>query len=367
MAPLENPFSTSVVAQQLTDDPFLGQDKQELIFSGRFMLVDVHVLSNYGDIIYGQFCEVDFTQQQQSDPSLTPRYMDIYSQSLSCQEHRVSFPLREIAAACRTFDARESSRMHSVDPTVFILHQPKSGSSLLTNIMIASGQHVGESRVIADANALGSILSCETCLHHLKVQAVKDAMYLLGRTNRDNPVEKLYVSVPPSSTVGLPVIREAFPDTRWMYLYRDANVVVQKLMNSRVDRRVCSEKKRRNPGMALSEFVLSKGKDLTSLNDEQVCSAFLSTSMWMVQQELNRSPASGMLVNYDNDLISLKGIKRLMFYLDIPIDKVGSIKIQEQMNKHSSSGGGHAWSGETVETISDEVREATAEFVVNSE
>jgi hypothetical protein len=361
--PLEPPDEGYLIAMQFSDDPYLGQDKLELVLSGKFMLSDVHMGRNAGEATKAHFCEFDF-ERQQEDPSLAPRYIDLYSQTQHCQEHYVTLDLHEVAHACRKRDASSASTMHSIKPSAFIFHQPKSGSSLLTNMLAANQPGT---RVISEPIALSEIVACQKCGEEEKSQALQDAMYLLGRTattTDEKKDESLFVKLSSASTIGLSIVRNSFPDTKWVFMYRDADTILQKLMNSRIDRRSCAHKKRRNPGAAMANFLISKEKNVSNLEtDEQVCAAFMATNMAVVQQELALDDTVGRLVDYE-DVTSQEGIEELFDYLEVAEPNWG--RIQDQRKKRANNGRGQDWSGEDELLVSHEVQSATSEFELSS-
>lgn len=360
--PLEPPDEGSLIETQFSDDPYLGQDKLELVLSGKFMLSDVHIGRNADEATTAHFCEFDFGQQQE-DPSLAPRYIDLYSQTQHCREHHVTLDLHEVALACRKRDASSSSTMHSIEPSAFIFHQPKSGSSLLTNMIAASQPGT---RVISEPIALAEIVGCQKCDEEAKSQALQDAMYLLGRTATTNEKkdESLFVKLSSASTIGLSVVRESFPDTKWLFMYRDADTILQKLMNSRVDRRTCAHKKRRNPGAAMTNFLLSKEKSVSNLEtDEQVCAAFLATNMAVIQEALAIDDTAGRLVDYE-DVKSQEGIQEIFDYLEVT--EPNWDRIHDQKKKRANNGRGQDWKDEDKLLVSHEVKSATSEFELSS-
>ena len=348
----------SLIALQFSKDPYADQDKMELILSGQFMLINVHMTSN--EDIYGDFCEFNFDAQQE-DPSLVPRFIDLH-QTVHCQEHHVTLPLLEVAKACRKQD-KGTKMMHSMEPNAFIFHQPKSGSTLLTNMIAASQPG---SRLISESSAVGNILGCNNCDHHAKMEALQDAIYMLGRTSStDDQQQHFYIKFSAPSTAGLSVVRESFPDTKWLFVYRDADVILQKLMNHRIERRNCHMKKRRNPGNAMSDFLVSQNKDISNLvTAEQVCAAYLATNTAAVNEELARPHSMGRLVDYDQDLMTADGIQKVFEYLEIPLDWE---RIAEQRKKQATGGRGQEWKGESELTVSHEVKSATSEFYLQYE
>jgi hypothetical protein len=352
-APLDEPYNGgSLIASQFSEDEYKDQDKFQLIVSGKFMLSDVHIAAD--GIVQGFFCEFSFDQQKE-DPSLAPRLVDLYGASRQCQEHTVSFNLHQVANACRKQDVKKSAVTHSVPPSAVIFHQPKSGASLLTNMIASSNSGT---RVISEPSALHNILTCQQCDEELRKKALEDAVYLLGRTTQEE--NYLYLTFSPASTVGLPLVRDTFPDARWIFVTRDADTVLQKLMDSKTDRRNCGTKKRRNPGAAVTNFLLAKGKNVNALEtDEQACAAFMATNMEAVVNELSNNDDSGRIVEYE-ELLDKDSIIELFKYLGI--QSPDWEKVEYQRTKRSNSGRGQKWTGEEDTSVSNEVQSATAEF-----
>lgn len=359
-----NEGQESLIAQQFGPDPYQDhENKMDLIFTGQFHLSDVYITSEHE--VYGAFCDFD-PHTTTTTGSIAPRYIDLYGSSRHCQEHFVTFPLFDVANACRTYDNSTTTTSTTTDPTAFIFHQPKSGSTLLTNMIVAASSSSSNARVITDPGALTEILTCQECDEELKVRAVQDVVYLLGRQNTHKQ-QQWYIQLASSNTIGISIMTRAFDHTKWIYLYRkDAHVVLQKLMNHRVYRRKhCSTKKRRNPGRAMVDFLESQSKSVTGLEtDEQVCAAELATHRAAVTQELNDNTPMGRLVEY-HELTTHEGIARVLDFLEV--SDPDWERVDEQRHKRASRSSSSAnkeevWEGEQELLVSHEVKSAAAEF-----
>jgi len=341
-----------LVAQQFSKDPYQGLDKRLLIKLGKLMLIDVR-MSKDDNVAIGHFCEFEIDQRD-VDPSIAPRYSDYYGESINCQEHTVAFPLHGIAQACREFDEANTEKIYITDPNAFILHQPKAGSTLLSNILTVARP---DTFVISEPAALGSILKCEGCDRKLQMQALEDTMYFLGRSRVTTG--EMYIKISSQYTIGLTLLQEVFPETRWIYLTRSPEVVLQKLMNSKNDRRICGGS-RFKPNKAMKTYLSSEGKDAKILTgDERGCAAHLATSMSIVKKELRRNGSHGRVVDY-TELLDLASIKNLFKFLQI--SSPDWKKIGEQRGKTANTGKGTRWRAESPMEISREVTTATSEF-----
>jgi hypothetical protein len=349
---------TSLLVNRFRKDPYEGEDKLALVRSGKFLLVHVEMSSD--ESVIGQFCEFNY-ELQRLDPSLAPRFIDLH-QTSHCLEHLVSLPLYEVSKACREEDVREDSMTHSIPLQTFIFHQPKSGSSLLTNIISVSQP---QSRVVSDSYAIGNILECHNaaCTREGKIKALQEAVYLLGRTSEVQKSNQfLYIKVPSENIAGLPIVLEAFPDSSWLFVNRNAGVILQKFMNHKVHHRMCDVKKRRNPGTLLSDYLVTTGKhEMSSIGSaEQICAAYLASHMNLVAHLLStQSFPPGLLVNYEHDLLTLDGIDRILKFLHIQPDWH---QIEVQRKKKANDGFGHEWIGENDLSLSLQVQAATLEF-----
>lgn len=349
-SPLSPPDEGSLIEKQFSENPHKGKDNTAMVLSGDFGLYDIRMSKNQDEIM-AYFCDFDFDQNK--DPSIAPRYIDFYEKSVHCQEHSVGLPLHEIAAACRDQD-----KASSIEPDAFILNQPKSGSTILSNMLTVARP---DTRVISEPSALGDIFKCEKCDHDLKVQALKDAMYLLGRSQTEG---QLFVKIAARNTIGLPIIRDAFPNSKWVYVYRDTDTVLQKLMNKRHEKRVCGTY-RYIPGEDMTKFLASHEKSVESLkSEEQACAAYLATQMSMVLDELEVDNTSGRLVAYE-ELLDRKSIEDLFDYLEVYSPNWD--KVEEQWNKRANTGRGDEWQGEEYLDVSDNVRSATAEYQISTD
>jgi len=206
---------------------------------------------------------------------------------------------------------------------------------------------------------LGEVVKCEACDSEVKVQAIQDALYLLGRLLEGG---QLFVKISSRHTMGLPIFREAFPNSKWLYMFRDVDTVLQKMMNNRHQRRVCGGY-RHIPGKVLNYYLESQHKSLESLQtEEQACAAYLAAHLSMVMEHLNLDGTDGRLVAYE-ELLSTEGVKDLLDYLGVTVTNWDLV--EDQRNKHATRGG--EWQPENDKTlVSDKVKSATTEFEVKS-
>ena len=105
-------------------------------------------------------------------------------------------------------------------PSGFIFHLSRCGSTLTAQMLAALPQNI----VISEAPLIDTALRAH--LRDTRVTEEQRATWLRGLINAlgqaRNPGERhLFIKFDSWSILDLPVIRQAFPDTPWIFLYRD--------------------------------------------------------------------------------------------------------------------------------------------------
>jgi hypothetical protein len=220
----------------------------------------------------------------------------------------------------------------------------------------------------------------------MKKKVLKDIIYFLGRTTDDDNYQQssLYIRLTASSTApGISLITSSYPDTKWLFVHRHPDIVLQKLMNHPTERRRCNEPLKRNPGPHVNDYLSlfvdgatssssmvganrkkTKGHPRLQTGD-QSCAAYLATNLALAQAHLSRSTGMGMEVDSNTYLLDEVGVERIFHFLNIEVEHPGGTKrIQEQLNKRAAGRrGGEERKGEAPLTaVTDTVASATAQF-----
>ncbi len=125
------------------------------------------------------------------------------------------------APTCRTPLARLeelAAATPGLPPAGFIFHLSRCGSTLVTQMLAALHRH----SVLSEPSPVNHLLWPETPLGHEELTAdrLRWLLALLGR--RWFPEEEaLFVKFDAWHTLDLPLIRRAFPDVPWVFVYRD--------------------------------------------------------------------------------------------------------------------------------------------------
>lgn len=129
--------------------------------------------------------------------------------------------------------ARWNAECPGLKPAGFIFHMSRCGSTLITQLLASLPQYV----VLSEPPPLCSLL--QPRLGGPDASAAQKAVWLrwlvsaLGqpRIDRNTEVERrVFVKFDPPSIVALPLVRQAFPDVPWIFVYREpAEVIVSNL------------------------------------------------------------------------------------------------------------------------------------------
>jgi hypothetical protein len=172
---------------------------------------------------------------------------------------------------------------HVMPPSGFVFHESRVGSTLVANSLAAMDPEAH--RVFSESTPINVALQvCENqgegCDMEMAANFFRDLVYLMGRTN--SPAEKhLFFKVSSAGTKRMKVMREAFPNTPWIFVYRNpVQTMMSHLDPSKIGRStdhimaVCT-KARRHPPDDLIELVKDAGRDIKEISDIEFCAAHL--------------------------------------------------------------------------------------------
>ncbi len=177
-------------------------------------------------------------------------------------------------------------RSPGVPPTGFIFHMSRCGSTLAARMLAAAPRNL----VLSEADPIDSVLRAP--LHNPDVAESDRRAWLravvsaLGQRRRGDETH-LFLKFESWHILDLPLIREAFPGTPWIFLYRDPVEVL--VSQARLRGRTMA------PGLLTPRFL---GLDLATalrLAPDEYCARFLAR---MCQSALDHHRGDGMLVHY---------------------------------------------------------------------
>mmetsp|Transcript_26913 Transcript_26913/g.57710 ORF Transcript_26913/g.57710 Transcript_26913/m.57710 type:complete len:503 (+) Transcript_26913:64-1572(+) len=433
LPPSQEPEEKSLIAMQFSQrDPHARRDKLEMIQNGELSLAAIRYSptsfstgadhdyfaddgagDEYYTEVYGVFCAFDPSVSKQ-DPAKSPTTDSIMSQSEHCGEHPYTIPLREVMQAVRFHDDIASSyssfnnshkKMKQLQVSGLLFHEGYSGAGLLSNVLASA---FNSTRVISEHVAVRDALgACDTirnrhkstnCSSAMQQRLVRDVVTLLSRTQDDatmstsNKVEHFILKLSSASSAYLPELRFLYPHAQWTFLYRNADDALAKATQHKERRSACIMA-RRNPTRALTAKSTEHNINLESLSHHEICALRLSSLLDTAGREHDES-GTGMLVSYDDDILSSSGgggrvgngaiiVDVILPYLglqeDIDADPQGVRdrveKVLSVRSNHNSRGARRRgkqrqdhdvlWDGEEVE-ITEEVGAASKVFLSES-
>jgi len=131
------------------------KEKLDLILSGAVHLVSLTISRNKDKPRYegvkATFCSMDFAGYK-ADPSANPMY-HILVQSPSCRKSMITYDMKEIVKLATAYDG---SDIHVMEPSGFIFHESRCGSTLVANALTAmdTEQHRVYSKARAPLEAM---------------------------------------------------------------------------------------------------------------------------------------------------------------------------------------------------------------------
>ena len=126
----------------------------------------------------------------------------------------MSLDLHDIVQKTRAFDLNHaedhSNPIKSIEPTAFLYHEGRCGSTLVSNSVTALAPE--QTRTYSEPMpALQALLDCDktrvNCNVEKAANVFRDVVYMMGRTS--NPVEdRMFFKLLPSSILGVSVVKK---------------------------------------------------------------------------------------------------------------------------------------------------------------
>ena len=169
-------------------------------------------------------------------------------------------------------------------PSGFIFHMSRCGSTLIAQMLAALPQNI----VVSEAPPIDGILrgKFRGATEEQKIAWFRGLLSVLGQ-RRNGDEKQFFVKYDSWHTINLPLIRSAFPDVPWIFLYRDpVEVMVSQLRQSAMHT---------VPGLidlGLPELDLAAGAQMPA---EEYCARVLSQICAAALEQLH---SGGRAVNY---------------------------------------------------------------------
>jgi len=206
----------------------------------------------------------------------------LVSESPDCKNPiRISF--QRAVKAAREYDIKIENNgdavPYSIPPSGFVFHESRCGSTLVANTLAAVNPE--KNRVYSESapfiTALQACKKIKNCNNSKHIALLRDVVYMMGRTN-DIDESRLFFKVQSIGTNLIHIVREAFPITPWVFVYRDpVQVMMSHLKNPKKVKKgmtVCL-RNLRHPTLDIIHLVEEQGESIDDISNQEFCAVHL--------------------------------------------------------------------------------------------
>ena len=219
-----------------------------------------------------QLCKLNFKAYSVGGPNKLPMFKDLLAASDCKGKNAKSMRLSEIKKEMASEEAAGKPASPMLAPTGFVFHESRVGSTLVANLLGSDPFNM----VFSESTPPTSVLmDCRGCSHEDQVARFRDTVLAMGRS----PVHKrVFFKFQSITATQMKVALEAFPDTPWVFVYRDP---VQTMM-SHLDpskgsgKNANCLKSKRSPSEKVKASLSKVGLIAKNAPNEAVCAAHLN-------------------------------------------------------------------------------------------
>lgn len=171
-----------------------------------------------------------------------------------------------------------------IAPTGFIFHMSRCGSTLAAQMLAALPQNI----VISEAPPIDSILRGNPGIPY--EQRIRWLRWMIGAfgQKRFDDEKHYFIKFDSWSAMRLDLVREAFPDVPWIFLYRDPVEVIVSQMRERGAQMIPGAIGLLLPGMSFADTIQMPPEEYCGRVLEKICEGFLE----------HAADPKGIAVNY---------------------------------------------------------------------
>jgi phosphoribosylcarboxyaminoimidazole (NCAIR) mutase len=274
-----------------------------------------------------------------------------------------------VAEAARAFDKRNNGAASPkvLETPLSVFHESRCGSTLVANILQAASPV--EHRVYSEhPGPLFALQACgedyKTCSLETAASIFRDTIYIMSRTG-DSREKRAFFKIQSVGSKHISVFQRAFPDTPWIYVYREGVEVMMSHLSQGTSRALCVSS-RRNPGRMVEDLAQRHRVAVKSLSDVEYCALHLSALTESAAESLDEY---AIPVNYRD----LPGVlyEKILPAVGVPIGDAEIHRIEHAAQTYAKgSHGRYKDFKEDTEkkesTASKEVKEAAARFLAQA-
>jgi hypothetical protein len=362
------------------DDDELAQ-----ILAGHLQLMDVQVHrdakvhddGSYEGIV-GAFCPLQW-EAHKRDPAATPMFRDVIGHSAGCDEPFL-MDLQTVMEHVSEYDESatqaqaeggNTAKTHLMDLKGVAFHESRCGSTLVANLMQAMDP--AAHRVYSESGPpIHALRLADKVGTKAAATVLQDVIYLMSRTA--DPLETtVFFKIQSIGSTYLPVFLEAFPDTPYIFVYRDPVQVMVSHFSHGIHNANCVQGQRR-PTHLVQEIVAKRPQikvHAQDLDPEDFCAAHLAGITETAVAALTDGPnPNGQAVNYrDMPARLYDEVFPQDWGLDVTPEALERMKTVAGVYSKGRGAAAGSFTGDNAEKeaeATDAMREAAAVFLKDS-
>jgi hypothetical protein len=323
--------------------------------------------------VYGTFCRIDWSLHK-TNPSTYPMFRDLIANSDGCSEEseqRIEdVDIFQLARLSRAYDApsplASTFKTKVLNFTGAVFHESRCGSTLVANLLSAvePAQHRVYSESSPPLKALYQVCGADyaRCTMATAAAVLQDVIYLMSRTDNLQE-ERVFFKIQSAGSRNLPVFTKAFPDTPYLFVYREPVQVMMSHLKQGIRHANCV-RDRSSPPVSVQDVVLKYTPHLHAarLEPEHYCAAHLASITETIVSHL--TIATGQTVNYA-DLVPTLYQSVLPRWLHVPqLSPAQLQRLTAVASVYSKNRGGNRVQGEFQSDSAQ--KEQTASAAVRS-
>jgi len=306
-----------------------------------------------------------------------PMFRDLVSKSPRCKKTTQKVFLKDIATMARQMDRdnqRQPTSLQVPKPlniSGVVFHESRCGSTLVANSLI--GMNPTQHRVYSESPPpVTAMRICgedySLCSKQQAAAILRDTLYMMSRTN-DPKEQRVFFKIQSVGSRHIEVFREAFPDTPWIFVYREPVQVMMSHLKYGIRRANCL-RSHHNPPPVTQNLIKRHGRDNTAqLSPQEFCAAHLATITESAMENL-RQTNYGVPVNYAS-LPAILYETILPHHMGIPttateIHNILQVSSQYSKGRDDKKAEWQEDSTEKEKAASREIRQAAKEFMTES-
>mmetsp|Transcript_9418 Transcript_9418/g.13771 ORF Transcript_9418/g.13771 Transcript_9418/m.13771 type:complete len:477 (+) Transcript_9418:94-1524(+) len=324
--------------------------------------------------VMGDFCQLPFDLQKK-DPTTVPMFRHLVQKSNACREQRHRVDIKEFAELARKYDSRNETSAKVLSMGGAIFHESRCGSTLIANALQAMDPK--RHRVYSEAqpemvsNFCGS--SYEYCSKEQASELLKDVIYIMSRSS-DVDEESVFFKFHSDSARNLEVFQHAFPNTPWIFVFRDPVQIIVSQFKEGKSIAKCARSKL-DPAQQAVNILQRRGfidspADTKDVSQEVFCAATLASYCESALKAKKDAPLLGTVVHYpDLPDILLEHVFPTSFELSMSEEKEEIIRSISGMYSKASHGRSRPYQDDSESKerkATDAIREAARKLLNDS-